>query len=498
MSTLTASHGLTLSPTGLKLIKAYEGYRPVDRTLVSGHRVVGYGHRLFDDAPVQMTKSEAEALLKSDLEAFEDMINENVHAPVTQGQFDALVSFAFNIGPKAFLASDTLRALNNGRPLDAANGMDVWRKSTISGKTYVVDALMRRRTAEKALFLRLDSKPHPAPGVDLPPVQDENVNSFSIVDEFPVFSEEEASGIVAKAPYEAQDIPSRRREDGQAGILMLSEVVDDLDPFEADETSEIDESEENDFETAETVSLNSKRDAVLEIEPDEADEEKDLFERDEGEINPNRSVIADAAADISDRLDALIDKVQDDETSGTKDWPESLIQSESLAESDEEDKKPVESFSEDNLVSFPGQRNVGDVPIELEKESRTTRVPSKAEIEAAIFATDDQDKDRNKQSGTLIDNLREDDAMRDRSDSASRYIERYAPSDDEDKKNSNLGFWIIMLTGFILLGASFAARFRGAESLLGESGPLLIMAGLLIGAVMILGAAYYAIRQAFR
>ena len=39
---------LTLSEMGYKLVKAYEGYRPVDRTLISGQRVVGYGHRLFD------------------------------------------------------------------------------------------------------------------------------------------------------------------------------------------------------------------------------------------------------------------------------------------------------------------------------------------------------------------------------------------------------------------------------------------------------------------
>ena len=38
---------LNISDMGLKLIKAYEGYRPVDRTLVSGQRVVGYGHRLM-------------------------------------------------------------------------------------------------------------------------------------------------------------------------------------------------------------------------------------------------------------------------------------------------------------------------------------------------------------------------------------------------------------------------------------------------------------------
>jgi len=165
----------TVSDMGLKLIKAYEGYRPVDRMLVSGHRVIGYGHRVLDEETKFLSKSEAESVLKTDLAPFEDMINENVHAPLTQSQFDALCSFAFNIGPKAFMQSDTLRALNNGRPLDAANGFDIWRKSKIDGKVYVVDALMRRRTAEKALFLRPEGRTLSAPRVDLPPVSDEAV-----------------------------------------------------------------------------------------------------------------------------------------------------------------------------------------------------------------------------------------------------------------------------------------------------------------------------------
>jgi len=62
------------------------------------------------------------------------MINDSVFAPLSQGQFDALCSLAFNIGPKKFLESDVVRALNNGRVLDAANGFDVWRKGEINGQ----------------------------------------------------------------------------------------------------------------------------------------------------------------------------------------------------------------------------------------------------------------------------------------------------------------------------------------------------------------------------
>jgi GH24 family phage-related lysozyme (muramidase) len=457
MSILTASHGLTLSETGLKLIKAYEGFRPVDRILVNGQRVVGYGHRLFNDNPMHVTKSEAEALLKSDLQAYEDMVNENVHAPLTQGQFDALVSFAYNIGPKAFLESDTLRALNNGRPLDAANGLDIWRKSTINGKTYVVDALMRRRTAEKALFLKTENVPQPAPGADLPPVEDDAIAVLSTEDALPVFTKDEAAGIVATAPFDAQPAQNRRREDGPAGILMLSEVVDENDPFE-DELVETARLEETPW---------IEEDAANKIETD---------------LEPGRTVIAEAAADISERLDALIENVKEETEKEEKEWPESLI---TTSDEKSEDVK-------DNLVVFPG----ADLPTKEDSKEERAQIlatPKDEQISSDII----EETETKKEVDLIIDNLLEDDAMRQRSDSAARYIENN-PIEYTDPDEGNTGFWMIMLTGFILLGASIAASLRGAEEIMGQWGPVLVLAGLMIGGLMILGAAYYAVRRLFR
>ncbi len=468
MSTLIASHGLTLSETGLKLIKAYEGFRPVDRILVNGQRVVGYGHRLFNDAPVQMSKKEAETLLKSDLQAYEDMINENVHAPLTQSQFDALTSFAYNIGPKAFLESDTLRALNNGRPLDAANGLDIWRKSTINGKTYVVDALMRRRAAEKALFLRTETTPQPASGVDLPPVKDETIALLSTEDALPIFTKNEAAGIVAKVPFDAQLAQSRRREDGPAGILMLSEVIDENDPYEdaaVEETPWVDDKER-----------------VLEL----SEEFSEITSSEDPEgLQSGRSVIAEAAADISDRLDALIENVKEDTESYEKDWPETLITA-------SPNNNKTDNLADSNLVLFPGIETSSTrdevankvLPLSTSKEPQL-RPPSAESLETK------------KEVDLIIDNLMEDDAMRQRSDSAARYIQSNPiPYVDEDQGNA--GFWMIMLTGFILVGASIAANLRGAEEIMGQWGPLLVLAGLMIGGLMVLGAAYYAIRRLFR
>lgn len=196
------AHTFKISTFGLTLIMAYEGFRQVETTLVSGQRVIGYGHRYKDSEEPTISRKQAENLLKDDLEAYADLINENVHAPLTQSQFDALVSLSFNIGPKEFLASDVFHSLNNGRPLEAASGFDQWRKSVIGGKTYIVDALVRRRTAEKALFLRAADGVVSAPRLELPPKQDHEVSALDA--DVSVFDKTNVENLVPQAPYSAQ------------------------------------------------------------------------------------------------------------------------------------------------------------------------------------------------------------------------------------------------------------------------------------------------------
>jgi len=429
---------LNISDMGLKLIKAYEGYRPVDRTLVSGQRVVGYGHRLMSMDAMMLSKEQAEELLKDDLAPFIDMINENVHAPLSQSQFDALVSFAYNIGPKAFLKSDTLRALNNGRPLDAANGFDIWRKSEIDGKVYVVDALMRRRTAEKALFLRPEGRPVSAPGVDLPPVEDETVALLSTEDALPVFTSDEAAGIVAAAPYSAEPAQFRRREDGPAGSLSLSEVFDDDDvEFEEDEDIVTDE-----------------------VLPFEADSDENTEE----ETRP--SLIAVEDEKLKDRLNALIEDVKTDQKSIDREgWPESLI--------------TVEK-ADDKVVPF--KKTSADKPEEL-----ATLTPSAAEMSNETDKVD-----------LVIDNLTEDDALRVRTeDSASRFIDLSA-EEALEPVGSTLPYVIMMFLGSSLFGGGVAAWLKNKGEMFGEFGPLMTMCAIFIGAMMLLGALYYAARQTFK
>lgn len=339
----------TLSDMGLKLIKAYEGYRPVDRILVSGQRVVGYGHRLRTEEAMVLSKTQAEELLKDDLAPFIDMINENVHAPLSQSQFDALVSFAYNIGPKAFLKSDTLRALNNGRPLDAANGFDIWRKSEIDGKVYVVDALMRRRTAEKALFLRSEGRTVRAPSVDLPPVKDETVALLSTEDALPVFTSDEAAGIVAAAPYSANPAQHRRREDGPMGTLTLSEVFDEDTSIADISDSELPYSIETKQGELE-VAKEDKRPSLIAVEDDK----------------------------LKDRLEALIEDVKSDQKGvGTEDWPESLIKAE----------KSNVAMRAENVIPFKADNDV-DV-IAPEDDEVDIIIDNLAEDDALRVRTED-------------------------------------------------------------------------------------------------------------
>jgi lysozyme len=158
-----------ISRSAVELIMAFEGFRSEAARLDDGRWTIGYGHTRTAREGSKITEADAEALLLYDLIQVGHAVNEHVYAPITQNQYDALVSFVFNIGERAFRGSPTLRRLNEGRPLDAALAMELWRKADLDGERIVVDALVRRRAAEKALFLKPMEGWTPAPTPVLPP-----------------------------------------------------------------------------------------------------------------------------------------------------------------------------------------------------------------------------------------------------------------------------------------------------------------------------------------
>ena len=112
---------------------------------------IGYGHTGADVREgLTIPLSEAERLLTRDLRTSEWHVNRLVQVKLTQNQFDALVSFVYNVGGDAFAKSTMLRLLNAGDYVGAANQFQRWNKD--NGK--VVDGLTNRRRKEYELFLR--------------------------------------------------------------------------------------------------------------------------------------------------------------------------------------------------------------------------------------------------------------------------------------------------------------------------------------------------------
>jgi lysozyme len=158
-----------VSKAAIELIKTFEGYRPKAAQLADGRWTIGYGHTLTARQGAEVSSSDAEALLLYDLIAVAHAVNEHVYTPLTQNQFDGLTCFAFNIGVENFRRSMVLRRVNEGNLLQAAYAMEMWRRADFEGERIVIDALVRRRSAEKTLFLTPLGGWTPVPSPVLPP-----------------------------------------------------------------------------------------------------------------------------------------------------------------------------------------------------------------------------------------------------------------------------------------------------------------------------------------
>lgn len=136
---------------GLELIKRFEGFAAREYTCAAGKRTIGYGHVIRDGEywPEGITPEAAENLLLDDVSAAEGIIVEQVNAPLSAAQFDALVSLVFNIGVGAFANSSLLVCLNKGDYVAAAAEFPRWCKVNKRG----VRGLLRRRIEEMTLFL---------------------------------------------------------------------------------------------------------------------------------------------------------------------------------------------------------------------------------------------------------------------------------------------------------------------------------------------------------
>lgn len=137
-----------ISETGLALIRQFEGLRLSAYRCPAGIPTIGYGTTAGVKMGDTITKERAEELLREDVKRFEAQVLRLVKVPLTQGQFDALVSFVYNLGAGNLSNSTLLRLLNAGDYKGAAAQFDRWVYA--SGKK--LSGLVKRRAAERALF----------------------------------------------------------------------------------------------------------------------------------------------------------------------------------------------------------------------------------------------------------------------------------------------------------------------------------------------------------
>ncbi len=136
------------SERGISLIKEFEGLRTKAYQDSVGVWTIGYGHTKNVKRGMVITEQHATDYLKDDLQDAEQGVRQEIIVPLTQGQFDALVSFVFNLGQHSLHVSSLRKYLNNGQYDKAANEFPKWCHA---GKK-VLPGLVRRRNAEKQLF----------------------------------------------------------------------------------------------------------------------------------------------------------------------------------------------------------------------------------------------------------------------------------------------------------------------------------------------------------
>lgn len=139
---------MQISNAGLDLIKQFEGLYLKAYRCPAGVPTIGYGHTAGVAMGQTITQQQADDYLRRDVRQFERAVARLATVPLTQGQFDALVSFAFNLGEGALARSTLLRLLNEGKYTEAALQFGRWVKG--GGKE--LPGLVRRRAAERALF----------------------------------------------------------------------------------------------------------------------------------------------------------------------------------------------------------------------------------------------------------------------------------------------------------------------------------------------------------
>ncbi len=141
------------SEQGIALIKRFEGFSAKPYLCPAGKTTIGYGHVIGSGErfpPAGISPAEAEALLVRDVRSAEAAVGRCITMPLSQQQFDALVSFCYNVGSQAFEKSKLVRLINQALPGAAAEEFGRWVH--VGGRK--MPGLIKRRKEEYLLFIK--------------------------------------------------------------------------------------------------------------------------------------------------------------------------------------------------------------------------------------------------------------------------------------------------------------------------------------------------------
>lgn len=152
--------GMKIDDAGIKLITTFEGLRLKAYQDSTGKWTIGYGHTATAKPGMVITKDQAIALLKRDVVAKEDCVSSRLTRAVSQGQFNALVSLAFNMGCNAKGVKRLIGLANAGQDVQAAAAFKEYVKA--DGKT--LTGLVRRRESESKMYASAKAPGNVLPG----------------------------------------------------------------------------------------------------------------------------------------------------------------------------------------------------------------------------------------------------------------------------------------------------------------------------------------------
>ena len=168
-------HPVEMSTLGIDLIKKFEGlHRVQEDGTVSSYRcpagvwTAGWGSTYGVKSGTKWTVQECEERLRDDVKKFEDAVKRRVNVPLTQGQFDSLVSWTYNLGEGNLSSSTLLKKLSKGLYEDVPSEMMKWNKARVNGELQTLAGLTRRRAAEASMFSVDAALPSDINGPEMP------------------------------------------------------------------------------------------------------------------------------------------------------------------------------------------------------------------------------------------------------------------------------------------------------------------------------------------